>query len=334
MSGGDFALDRRAFLGGTAAAGAALAAGTAGAQTAPADLSGKSVLITGSSSGFGRLAALHFARSGAVVIASMRNFKGGKRPEAQELADIAAAEKLKLTLVEIDVTKDAQVSAGVAKAEKAAGGALDAVLNNAGIGVGGPAELYDMANLQRAFDVNFFGYQRVARAALPKMRARREGLLVLVSSQLGRIILPNIGAYCASKFAVEAMFEAMAYELAPFGVEATIIQPGGYPTKIWDNGERYFNELLEAADAERRTAYAAHLEMARGFFSGGGATDPMDVPRAIADIIALPPGKRPLRKPVHPNTQATDALNAAHAQVQATVLGQGRYKPWHDAVAS
>ncbi len=334
MSGGDFALDRRAFLGGTAAAGAALAAGTAGAQTAPADLSGKSVLITGSSSGFGRLAALHFARSGAVVIASMRNFKGGKRPEAQELADIASAEKLKLTLVEIDVTKDAQVSAGVAKAEKAAGGALDAVLNNAGIGVGGPAELYDMANLQRAFDVNFFGYQRVARAALPKMRARREGLLVLVSSQLGRIILPNIGAYCASKFAVEAMFEAMAYELAPFGVEATIAQPGGYPTKIWDNGERYFNELLEAADAERKTAYAAHLEMARGFFNGGGATDPMDVPRAIADIIALPPGKRPLRKPVHPNTQATDALNAAHAQVQATVLGQGRYKPWHDAVAS
>lgn len=334
MSGGDFALDRRAFLGGTAAAGAALAAGTAGAQTAPADLSGKSVLITGSSSGFGRLAALHFARSGAVVIASMRNLKGGKRPEAQELADIAATEKLKLTLVEIDVTNDAQVSAGVAKAEKVAGGGLDAVLNNAGIGVGGPAELYDMANLQRAFDVNFFGYQRVARAALPKMRARREGLLVLVSSQLGRIILPNIGAYCASKFAVEAMFEAMAYELAPFGVEATIIQPGGYPTKIWDNGERYFTELLEAADPERKTAYAAHLELARGFFSGGGATDPMDVPRAIADIIALPPGKRPLRKPVHPNTQATDALNAAHAQVQAMVLAQGRYKPWHDAVAT
>ncbi len=260
MSGDEFALNRRAFLSGSAAAGAALAAAPAAAQTAAADLSGKSVLITGSSSGFGRLAALHFARSGACVIASMRNLKGGKRAEAQELSDIAAAEKLKLSVVEIDVTNDAQVSAGVAKAETIAGGALDAVLNNAGIGVGGPAELYDMANLQRAFDVNFFGYQRVARAALPKMRARREGLLVEVSSQLGRLILPNIGAYCASKFAVEAMFEAMAYELAPFGVEVTIIQPGGYPTKIWDNGARYFGDLLESADDERQAAYAGHIE--------------------------------------------------------------------------
>lgn len=333
MSGDEFAFNRRAFLGGSAAVGVALAAAPAAAQAASADLSGKSVLITGSSSGFGRLAALHFARSGASVIASMRNLKGGKRPEAQELSDIAATEKLKLFVVEIDVTDDAQVSAGVAKAEKIAGGALDAVLNNAGIGVGGPAELYDMANLQRAFDVNFFGYQRVALAALPKMRARREGLLVQVSSQLGRLIVPNIGAYCASKFAVEAMFEAMAYELAPFGVEVTIIQPGGYPTKIWDNGARYFGDLLESADDERRAAYAGHIEAAQGMFSGGGSTDPMDVPRAIAEIIALPPGKRPLRKPVHPNTQATDALNAAHAQVQATVLGQGRYKAWHDAVA-
>ena len=333
MSGDEFAFSRRAFLGGSAAVGAALAAKAAATEAPPVDLTGKFVLITGSSSGFGRLAALHFARSGATVIASMRNLKGGKRQEAQELSDIAAAEKLKLSVVEIDVTDDAQVSAGVASAEKIAGGALDAVLNNAGIGVGGPAELYDMQNLQRAFDVNFFGYQRVARAALPKMRARRQGLLVEVSSQLGRLLIPNLGAYCATKFAVEAMFETMAYELAPFGVEVTIIQPGGYPTKIWDNGAQYFDALLEAADQERKDAYVGHIEMASGLLGGQYSTDPMDVPRAIADIIAMPPGKRPLRKPVHPNTQATDALNAAHAQVQATVLGQGRYKEWRDAVA-
>lgn len=324
-------LNRRALLGGAAALGGLAMAGPAGAENASADLSGKSVLITGTSSGFGRLSALHFARSGASVIASMRNLKGGKRPEAQELMDAASSEKLKLSVVEIDVTKDDQVASGVARAEETAGGALDVVLNNAGIGVGGPAELYDMKNLQRAFDVNFFGYQRLARAALPGMRARRQGLLVEVSSQLGRLVLPNLGAYCATKFAVEAMFEAMAYELAPFGVDVTIIQPGGYPTKIWKNGERYFDELLSAAAPERKDAYAGHIEMASGMFSGGGSTDPMDVPRAIAEIIALPPGKRPLRKPVHPNTQASDALNAAHAQVQAAVLGQGRYKAWFDA---
>lgn len=330
----DRALNRRALLGGAAAIGcAAAAAGAARAAADAADLSGKSVLITGSSSGFGRLSALHFARCGANVIASMRNLKGGRRPEAVELADIASQEKLKLSVVEIDVTRDDQVASGVSAAEKIAGGALDAVLNNAGIGLAGPVEFYDMENLHRAFDVNLFGYQRVARAALPKMRARREGLLVQVSSQLGRLVLPNIGAYCATKFAVEAMFEAMAYELAPFGVEVTIIQPGGYPTKIWQNGAQYLNELLDSVDAERRDAYAGHLEMARGLLNGQNQTDAMDVPRAIAEIIALQPGKRPLRKPVHPNTQASDALNAAHSQVQAAVLGQGRYKTWHDAVS-
>jgi NAD(P)-dependent dehydrogenase (short-subunit alcohol dehydrogenase family) len=326
-------INRRAMLGAATLAGAALAVRpAAGADAASVDLKGKSMLITGTSSGFGRLAALHFARSGGNVIASMRNLKGGKRAEAQEMLDVAASEKLKLSVVEIDVTRDEQVASGVAAAEKIAGGALDAVLNNAGIGVGGPTELYDLESLKRAFDVNFFGYQRIARAALPKMRARREGLLVHVSSQLGRLLLPNIGAYCATKFAVEAMFETMAYELAPFGVDVTIIQPGGYPTKIWENGARYFEELLAGADEERKIAYAGHIDLASGMLGGVYETDPMDVPRAIAAIIALPPGRRPLRKPVHPNTQATDALNAAHAQVQAAVLGQGRYKAWHDAV--
>ncbi len=327
-------MNRRELIGAAAVlTGAALAPSRASAADAGAGgLAGKSVLITGTSSGFGRLAALHFARSAATVIASMRNLKGGKRAEAQELLDVASTEKLKLSVVDIDVTRDDQVAAGVAKAEKIAGGALDAVINNAGIGVGGPAEMYDMASLQRAFDVNFFGYQRVARAALPKMRARREGLMVQISSQLGRLVLPNIGAYCATKFAVEAMFEAMAYELAPFGVEATIIQPGGYPTKIWENGARYFETLLESADEERKTAYAGHIDMASGMLGGVYETDPMDVPRAIAEIIALPPGKRPLRKPVHPNIQASGALNAAHKEVQAAVLGQGAYKSWHDAV--
>lgn len=326
-------VNRRTLLAGAAAiAGAATMKAQAKAADAAPDLSGKAILITGSSSGFGRLAALHFAQSGANVFASMRNLDSGKRKEAQELSDIASKEKLKLKVIEIDVTDDAQVASGVAAAEKGAGRALDAVLNNAGIGVGGPAEFYDMENLKRAFDVNFFGYQRVARAALPKMRARGQGLLVEVSSQLGRLLIPNLGVYCATKFAIEAMFETMAYELAPFGVEVTIIQPGGYPTKIWDNGSRYFEELLESVDDERKGAYAAHIEMAQGMFNGGGSTDPMDVPRAIAEIIAMPPGSRPLRRPVHPNTQGTDALNAAHAQVQAAMMSSGRYAQWHKAV--
>lgn len=332
MTNDRFDVNRRALLGGAVAVGAMAAAPARAESPVAADLAGKSVLITGSSSGFGRLAALHFARSGGNVIASMRNLKGGKRPEAQELMDVAASEKLKLAIVEIDVTKDDQVATGVTKAEKIAGGALDALLNNAGIGIAGPIELHDHDQAMKQFNTNLFGYHRMARAVLPKMRERRQGLLVQVSSQLGRLIIPNIGMYCATKFAVEAMFESMAYELAPFGVDVTIVEPGGYPTNIWKNGERYFGELMESADDERKTAYAGHIEMAAGMFNGAGSTDPMDVPRAIAEIIAMTPGKRPLRKPVHPNTQATDALNAAHTQVQAAVLSQGRYKDWYDAV--
>jgi NAD(P)-dependent dehydrogenase (short-subunit alcohol dehydrogenase family) len=324
-------IDRRALFVG--AAGLAAASG-ARAQTPAAgpDLSGKSVLITGASSGFGRLAALHFARSGATVVASMRNLRKGKRPQAAELLDVASSEKLKLSVVEIDVTKETEIAAGVAAAEKTAGGALDVLLNNAGIGIAGPIELHDHAEAMRQFDVNLFGYHRMARAVLPKMRARGQGLLVQVSSQLGRIVAPNIGMYCATKFAIEAMFEAMAYELAPFGVDVTIIQPGGYPTQIWDNGARYMQDLLASADDERKGAYEAHLKLAEGMTSSPRPTDPMDVPRAIAEIIALPPGKRPLRRPVHPNTQGTDAINAASRAVQAAALGNGPYKAWHDAV--
>lgn len=329
--------NRREFLGGASLIAAAALTSRAVAQSesssennsASHDFNGKSALITGASSGFGRLTSLHLARQGATVIASMRNYRGGARAEAQELADIAASENLKLSVVEIDVMDSALVASGVKKAEEIAGGGLDLVLNNAGIGVGGPVEFQDEKAVADQFDTNVLGYHRVARAALPAMRAKGEGLVVNISSQLGRFVVPNVGIYCSTKFAVEAMCETMAYELAPFGVEVTIIQPGGYPTKIWENGARYFEDLMGRVDDERKAAYAGHLEMTS---LGGGSTDPMDVPRAIADIFALPPGKRPLRRPVHPNTQASDNANAALAQIQAAVLGGGRYADWHRAV--
>lgn len=327
--------NRRTLLGGAAALAAAAAPAKAAAQdqtAAPPDFAGKSVLITGTSSGFGRLTALHFARHGANVIASMRNYKKGKRPEAQELADIAADEKLKLSTVEIDVMDSALVKSGAKRAEEIAGGPLDLLVNNAGVGYGGAIELQDEEAVYHQFNTNILGYHRMARAILPGMRGRGEGLIVNIASQLGRIVVPNVGVYCATKFGVEAMFEAMAYELAPFGVEVTIIEPGGYPTKIWENGRNYSDAMLARVDDERKSAYAAHIQMAQGMMTGQYTTDPMDVPRAIAEIFAMQPGKRPLRRPVHPNTQATDAANAAMAQIEAAVLGGGPFKTWHDAV--
>jgi len=328
-------IDRRQLLGGATAIAAAAAVSAPVSAQGAAGVVGKSVLITGCSSGFGRLTALHLARGGANVVASMRNTQGGKRPEAQELADIAAKEKLKLAVVEIDVTDEATVASGVAAAQKLAGGTLDVLVNNAGVGISGPVELLDLAATQLIFDTNVFGYLRLARAVLPAMRTKKQGLVFNVSSQLGRVVMPGVGHYASTKFAVEAMFETMAYELAPFGVEVTIIQPGGYPTKVWENGRRLSDAALARAENDRRAAYAPHVEMATKMFGGaGGTTDPMDVARAIAEIIALPAGSRPLRRPVHPNTRATEALNAAHAQVQAMVLGNGPFAPWFKAVTS
>lgn len=325
---------RRTLLGGVSMLAAASLAPRAAAQetNATPNFNGKSVLITGTSSGFGRLTALHLARLGATVIASMRNLDDGARAEAKDLRKIADDKGLKLSVVDIDVTDDALVADGVKQAEEIAGGALDVLVNNAGIGMAGPVEINDMEATRLIFETNLYGYLRMARAVLPAMRAAGQGQIFNVSSQLGRLLIPNLGMYCATKFGVEAMFETMAYELAPHGVEVTIIQPGGYPTKIWENSVRYMDALLARVGDERKEAYSAHLARTQGLMGGQYSTDPMDVPNAIAEIIALPAGKRPLRRPVHPNTQGTDAANAAMKQIQAGVLGGGSYKAWHDAV--
>jgi NAD(P)-dependent dehydrogenase (short-subunit alcohol dehydrogenase family) len=333
-----FSPSRRDLLvGSTAIAAASMAAPALpqdAATAAPApNLSGKGVLITGTSSGFGRLAALAAARAGARVFATMRNLAGGARPEARELAEISRTERLNVELLELDITNDAQVVAAIAAAERANSGALHAVVNNAGIGLSGPMELHDQQALAQIFDVNTMGAFRVARAALPAMRAARRGLVINVSSQLGRIVSPSVGAYCGSKFALEAMSEALAYELAPHGVEVTIVQPGGYPTNIWRSGAIGSNAMIERASAEGRAAYAEFIQQSsRRFSGGGGSTDPNDVARAIVELMALPDGRRPLRRPVHPNTRGTDAINACSAQVQAAALGSGPYAPWHAAV--
>ena len=235
-------LDRRRLLGATAATTAALATASLPlrASTEKPDLKGKSILITGSSSGFGRLGAEHFARLGAKVFATMR---GLPRPEGEELRALAAADKLDIHLIEIDVLSDEQVAAGVAEAERINGGPLDVLVNNAGIGITSPVEVQDMEATRLIFDTNVFGCHRMARAVLPGMRARKAGQIFQVSSQLGRVIVPYSGHYSATKFALEAMSEQLAYELVPHNIDVTIIEPGGYPTEVWVNRNAYSREL-------------------------------------------------------------------------------------------
>ncbi len=332
-------LTRRELLAGTVAAAAltgpvkAQAPGGGSTQpearaAAPAVpfLGGKSILVTGSSTGFGHAGALLYARAGAKVIASMRNVP---RPEAETLRRVARDERLDLHVVEIDVTDDASVARGVAEAERIAGGALDVLVNNAGIPYTGPVELQDIAATQAMFDTNVVGFQRLHRAVLPAMRARRAGVIFNVSSQLGRMMIPFGGMYAATKFAVEAMSEQLAYELAPRGIEVVIIQPGGYPTQVWPNRIRLTRQLLDRTPDELEAGYP---EFQLRDSALGGNTDPADVPRAIAEIIAMPAGTRPLRRPVHPGPKPHEAINAVSEQVQRAVLSRTPYAAWAEAV--
>lgn len=321
-------LTRRNLIAASAASAAALTAGKANASEAPS-LKGKSFLVTGASSGFGYAGALLCARLGAKVFATMRNLP---RPEATELAAAAKAEKLDITILPLDVTKDDQVLKAVREAERLAGGALDVVINNAGIGQSGPIEVQDMAAMQLAFDTNVMGVQRVQRAVLPAMRARKSGLIVNISSQLGRVIVPSGGPYSATKFALEALSEQLAYELAPHGVEVCIIQPGGYPTKVWSNRNRYNLELKGRIDAERATGYADLVGRMGAETGGGRNADVLDVPRAIAEIAALPAGRRPLRRAVHPGAKPQEAINRVAAETQLNWLGNSPFGPWIKAV--
>ena len=312
----------------------ALAASAASTLPGPATasdkpLAGKSVLITGASSGFGYLGALHYARLGAKVIASMR---GLPRKEADELKAEAAKEKLDVHIIQIDVTSDEQVAKGVAEAEKIAGGPIDILVNNAGVGYAGPIELQDMAATKLIFDTNVYGPHRMARAVLPGMRKAKRGLIFNISSQLGRVIVPSAGHYSPTKFALEAMSEAMAYELVPHNIEVCVIQPGGYPTKVWVNRNVLAKELKDRLSAEEAAAYPA-LVSRMGMEDGSGrSADPMDVPRTIAEIAAMPAGTRPLRRAVHPGSKPQEAINKVSAETQVAWLGGSPFGPWVKAV--
>ncbi len=321
-------IERRTVLK-TALAAGAVASVPAAVAAADKPLAGKSALITGCSSGFGYLSALHLARQGAKVVATMRNLP---RKEAGDLKAEAAKEKLDIHIVEIDVTSDEQVVKGVAEAEKIAGGPLDILINNAGIGYAGPIELQDMEATKLIFETNVYGPHRMARAVLPGMRKAKRGLIFNVSSQLGRVIVPSAGHYSPTKFALEAMSEAMAYELVPHNIEVCVIQPGGYPTKVWVNRNVLAKGLKDRLSADEAAAYPA-LVSRMGLEDGSGrSADPMDIPRAIAEIAAMPAGTRPLRRAVHPGNKPQDAINKVSAETQVGWLGNSPFGPWIKAV--
>src|SRR5260221_9153875 len=188
----------------------------------------KTILITGTSSGFGRDTAETLHHAGHTVYASMRGVEGKNREAAEALR------KLGIKTVELDVSDDASVEAGV-KSVLAEAGAIDVLVNNAGIASAGVTEAFTTEQAKAIFDTNVIGLLRVTSAVLPSMRHQHDGLIINIGSILGRVTFPFIGIYGASKFAVEALTDSLRYEISQLGVEVVAVQPSGYPTNFFTN---------------------------------------------------------------------------------------------------
>jgi NAD(P)-dependent dehydrogenase (short-subunit alcohol dehydrogenase family) len=272
----------------------------------------QTILVTGSTSGFGRLTVETLARQGYIVFAGMRAVAGKNAPAAEELRALAQREHLALHIVEIDVTDDASVEQAIASLVGITG-RLDVVVNNAGIAYSGPLEAYTPEQVQQQFDTNVFGVLRVNHAALPHMRRQGSGLLLQIGSIGGRVALPFLGLYGATKFALEGLTESYRYELAPFGIDAAIIEPGTYPTPIAAKHQI-------AADTERAALYQTALDgFTTPFYAENRSAtppDPQEVADAVARVIAQPAGERPLHTVIAPTAQrqAPQAINDAVTQ--------------------
>jgi NAD(P)-dependent dehydrogenase (short-subunit alcohol dehydrogenase family) len=273
----------------------------------------QTILVTGSSSGFGRLTVETLARQGYIVFAGMRAAAGKNASAAEELRALAQREQLALHIIEIDITDDASVEQAIASIVGITG-RLDVVVNNAGIAYIDPLEAFTLKQVQQQFDTNVFGVVRVNRAALPQMRKQGSGLLLQIGSIAGRLALPFLGLYGATKFALEGLTGSYRSELAPFGIDAAIIEPGTYPTPI----EAKFQS---AADTERTALYQSAIDAFMMPFyaeerSSATPPDPQEVADAVARVIAQPAGERPLRTVVATvaQRQAPQAINDAVTQ--------------------
>lgn len=201
--------------------------------------SARSVLVTGASRGIGRATATSLAGSGWEVFAGVR--AAGDAPAGT-------------TAVIVDVTDDAQVEALPDVLPER----LDAVVNNAGVVVAGPVEALTADELRRQLDVNVVGQVAVTKAVLPRLRAAR-GRIVFVSSVSGRISTPMTGAYTASKFALEAIADAMRVELRPWGIPVSLVEPGAIDTDMWQTAPEMIEQTNDALAPEYRELYAGHV---------------------------------------------------------------------------
>jgi NAD(P)-dependent dehydrogenase (short-subunit alcohol dehydrogenase family) len=254
----------------------------------------KKVLITGTSSGFGKLMALDLAQKGHRVIATMRNISTKNAGIARELDVIPNIE-----VVEMDVTSTESVNAAVAAIVKKHG-QIDVLVNNAGITGFGLFEATTIEQMKNIFEVNVWGSVRNVLAVLPSMREHRSGLIINITSGLALITAPYLGPYNGSKWAIEGITETLRYEVQDYGIETITLQPGAFPTGISDkpeNGsdrpeitEAYGDAILEKIQKFGGIMYRKIEEY---------KMNPQEIADAVTKLIEMEPGTRPFHTTVN-----------------------------------
>ena len=280
------------------------------------------IVITGASSGFGRLSANALAKAGHTVYASMRGTTGRNAAQVADVEKFARDNDVDLRAIELDVGAQQSVDAAIARmvAEQ---GRLDVVIHNAGHMVFGPAEAFTPEQLAELYDINVLSTQRVNRAALPQLRKQGKGLLVWVSSSSSAGgTPPYLAPYFAAKAAMDAMAVVYARELTRWGVETSIIVPGAFT-----GGTNHFAHSGSPVDVARVAEYEA------GPYRGFGAqirdafaaivppeADASSVADAIVRVVDAPFGKRPFRVHIDPTEDGADVAFAVIDRVRNEML--------------
>jgi NAD(P)-dependent dehydrogenase (short-subunit alcohol dehydrogenase family) len=255
----------------------------------------KVILITGTNSGFGWLAANSCAALGHRVYATMRDTKGRNAQKAKALV-----QQENIEVLDVDVINGKSVTDAVATIIKKEG-RIDVLVNNAGVYAVGIAESFTDDDLDKVIDVDLRGPWRIIRAVLPFMRKQGEGLIINISSVAGRFSFPFQTVYNTAKFAVEGLTEGLHYEVRPLGVDVVMIQPGAFPTDVW-------GKIVSGSDAAVIAGYGDLANVPEQIGAGIGQMfeamkpNPQLVADAIVKLIDTPKGKRPLRTVVDPAT--------------------------------
>jgi NAD(P)-dependent dehydrogenase (short-subunit alcohol dehydrogenase family) len=253
------------------------------------------ILVTGAGTGIGKLSARSLAEAGHIVYASMRDIAGRNAPRAAELRALAAAEGLELHPLELDVLSQDSADAAAATIVREQG-QLDVVIQNAGHLVVGPTEAFTPEEIVKVFDTNVLGAQRVNRAVLPYLRRQESGLMLWISSTTTRGGFPPfMGPYGAAKAAMDSLAVTLAYEIARFGIETSIVVPGAFT-----RGTDHFPSAGKPADAATAAAYGRYDGLMDQIGAKLSALTPEHAdPQAVADeivrIVGLPAGQRPMR---------------------------------------